>query len=143
MKRLLLVALIVLTMGLGGCIFVTDDGGGVPAFDFNGIWSMSLTGCQAQQANAEIVQVGTSFTMFSRFRFDGVCDPFAATFEARTDGPWGFWTFAGGATGPDTLSGTYLYAEFLTGECTGTFHMSRIGFRGADAAPGEGLVRNP
>lgn len=139
MKRLLGLALL-LPLLLGGCI-IWDPHNGADEFDFNGIWSLALTGCQAQTANAEIWQDGTAFTMYSGpYQFFGNCDPFAATFAARAEGPWGYWDFAGGASDSNTLSGTYLYADFR-GECTGTFTANRIAFRGADLPAGPALER--
>jgi hypothetical protein len=144
MRRLMLVALTVFSLGLGGCLIV-DDGGGSHEYDFNGFWDLALTGCQAQIAPAEIIQVGTAFTMLSTYRFDGVCDPFAGDFVARTDQRWGYWQFAGTATGDNTMAGTYVYGEFGHGECAGTFTAQRTGYRTAGAAPGlaGGLQRLP
>ncbi len=141
MRRRLALALLVPLL-LGGCIIwdPIDDVGG---FDFNGIWSLALTGCQSQAANAEIWQDGPSLTMVSGpYQFVGSCDPHNATFQARTDGYWGFWTFAGGATGSNTMTGTYVYADYR-GECTGHFTANRIAFRGADPSPGPSLERRP
>lgn len=144
MKRLLLVALAVLTIGLGGCIIV-DDSSGSPDFDFNGFWRVALTGCQRQFADAEIIQTGTSFTMLSTYRFDGVCDPRSGDFSARTDGRWGYWSFSGRATGDDTMAGSYIYGEYGVGECVGSFNATRTGYRAAGAAApsGQGLTRQP
>jgi len=139
MKRVLRVSLLLLLVGLSGCLFVSDDDD--PGFDFNGIWRFALTGCQSQFADAEIIQSGSSFTMISGYRFDGLCDPYAGEFAARTEGPWGFWAFSGGATGPDELAGTYLYGEYGVGECAGTFSALRIGYRSAGVVPGQVLTR--
>ena len=142
MKRMVQVALLlVLMMGLAGCIWVHDDPGG-PGFDFNGFWSFALTGCQSQFAEAEIVQNGPYLTMFSTYRFDGLCDPYSGEFDARTDQPWGTWTFSGRADGPETLAGTYYYADRRS-ECVGTFSAVRIGYRAADAPAGSRLSRQP
>ena len=144
MKKLLLVTLIVLSMGLGGCI-VFDESSGPHDFDFNGFWDLALTGCQGQIAPAEIIQNGTAFTMLSTYRFDGACDPHAGEFVARTDGRWGYWTFSGEATGNDTMAGTYVFGEYGRGECVGTFTAQRTGYRAAGAAApaGQGLQRQP
>jgi len=141
MRRLLLVALTVFSLGLGGCIII-DDSSGSSDFDFNGFWRIALTGCQRQLADAEIIQTGGAFTMLSTYRFDGVCDPPSGRFDARTDQRWGYWAFSGEATGNDTMAGTYVYGEFGVGECVGGFTMTRTGFRsaGAAASPGTGLT---
>ena len=139
MKRVLRVSLLLLLVGLSGCLFVSDDDD--PGFDFNGIWRFALTGCQSQFADAEIFQNGASLTIVSNYRFDGVCDPYTGDFSARTDPPWGYWVFSGSATGPDTLGGVYVYGEYGIGECSGTFDATRIGYRAAGAAPGQGLSR--
>jgi len=140
MKRVLQVVLLLLVTGLAGCIIDSDDHHD-PGYDFNGIWQFALTGCQSQFADAEIFQSGTIFTMVSNYRFDGFCDPYTADFSARTDGPWGYWVFAGSATGPDTMAGTYVYGEYRRGECSGTFSAVRVGYRAAGAVPGQGLNR--
>ena len=140
MKRLLQLTLVVLLLGLAGCLFVSDDHDD-PGYDFNGIWRFALTGCQSQFADAEIFQDGPNFTIVSSYRFDGVCDPYTGDFSARTDPPWGYWVFSGSATGPDTLAGVYVYGEYGIGECGGTFNATRIGYRAAGAAPGQGLSR--
>ena len=144
MKRMVQVSLLlVLLLGLAGCIWITDDSGD-SGYNFNGDWSFALTNCQRQAAVVEIFQNGTDFNMVSGgYSWFGGCDPFAATFSARTDGPWGFWTFTGGANGPDTMAGTYVYVEYRSGECTGTFTATRIGYRAADVPPGPGLIRRP
>lgn len=135
----------VLAVMLAGCI-VHDDG--PDAYDFNGRWRFALSGCQAQIADVEIRQSGTALAMYSGgYEFLGDCDPWAAVFRARTDGPWGFWSFAGGATGPETMDGTYRYAEYAPGgglrECFGEFAATRVAYRAADAPAGPGLVRKP
>jgi hypothetical protein len=141
MKRTVLAVLVLLLAGLAGCVFESDDSYD-PGFDFNGIWRFALTGCQSQFADSEIVQSGPNLTMFSTYRFDGLCDPYSGEFDIRTDQPWGFWAFSGRVTGPETLAGTYFYAD-RRGECAGTFSAVRIEYRAADVPAGAGLSRKP
>lgn len=145
MERFLRVTLVlVLLLGLGGCVVVTREDSGTPAFDFNGIWSVSMTGCQFNSGNAQIFQTGSSFTMTSGdLTWYGDCDPFNATFTATASGRWGSWTLNGGATDVDTLAGTYLYSEVRAGDCTGSFVAQRIAYRGATAPAGPALTRVP
>lgn len=143
MEKILRVALVVLLLGLGGCIIVAEDPGD-PAYDFNGIWSVAMTGCQFNTGNAEIFQDGSSFTMVSGdLAWYGSCDPYQAVFTAEASGRGFSWTINGGAIGDDTLSGTYLYREVRAGECTGSFTATRIAYRGAGLPAGAALKRTP
>jgi len=141
MKKTLLAAL-VLVIGLAGSSCLIVDNTGDPVYDFNGVWSFALTGCQGQVGNITISQSGSNFLMVSNdLGWSGSCDPYAATFSARADGAWGFWTFQGGATGPDTLAGSYHYLEYRVGECAGTFSAQRIAYREAEAPAGRAIER--
>jgi hypothetical protein len=143
MRKAFLPILIALALfALPGCVIVDDQGHVEEGYDFNGVWSFAMTGCQRQVGNATIAQSGYNFVMTSTdLGWTGSCDPFAATFTATAEGAWGFWTFHGAATGPDTMAGTYLYVERGYGECTGTFEAVRIAYRAADTAPGAPLAR--
>jgi hypothetical protein len=139
-KRLL--AVLVLLVALSGASCLVVDGSTDPAFDFNGVWSFALTGCQGQVGNITISQSGSNLLMVSNdLGWAGTCDPYSGTFAARAEGGWGYWTFQGGATGQDTLSGSYRYVEYRAGECTGSFTAQRISYREAGNPGGEPIGR--
>jgi len=146
MKKTLL-AVLVLVLGLSSSSCLIVDGSSDAPFDFNGVWSFALNGCQGQVANLTITQRGTSFVMVSEGPFEtlvwlGSCDPWAGTFSATASGAWGTWTFSGGATGPDAMSGAYDYLEYRVGQCGGSFGAQRIAYRGVEAPPGPALQRH-
>lgn len=145
MKKSLLAAL-VLVLGLTGSSCLIVDGSSEAPFDFNGVWSFALTGCQGQIANATITQRGADFVMVSAGPSEtvvwlGTCDPWAGTFTATAAGTWGTWTFSGSATDWDAMAGSYAYLEYRAGECGGSFSARRIGYRAAEAPSGPGLER--
>jgi len=145
MKRTLLAALVLLVALSGSSCLIVDDTSGGP-FDFNGVWSFALTNpyCQGQIGDITISQSGTNFLMVSSdLGWVGTCDPWAGTFSAQAAGAWGTWTFQGNATGPDSIGGGYLYVEYRTGQCSGTFSAQRIAYREADAPAGRAIERLP